>query len=133
MPPNPTGYAAQLLAPGAERMGYQAHPYPVAVNSETYAGRPANSCGSGCGCPINARGDALVSWLNPAMRTGRVRVISRAFVHRIETNANGRRARAVHWTDVTDRKHPLRASTVVVAGSPINTVLRHGRRHRHRR
>ncbi len=125
MPPNPTGYAAQLLAEGASRMGYEAYPYPAAVNSERFDGRPAcNSCGmcSGFGCPINARGDALVSWLNPAMRTGRVRVISRAFVHRIETSADGRRARAVHWTDVAGRKHRLPASTVVVAGSPINTA-----------
>ena len=77
MPPNPTGYAAKLLAEGASRMGFEALPYPAAVNSEAYDGRRAcNSCGmcSGFGCPINARGDALVSWLNPALRTGRVRV-----------------------------------------------------------
>lgn len=125
MPPNPTGYAAQLLAEGASRMGYEAYPYPAAVNSESYDGRPAcNSCGmcSGFGCPINARGDALVSWLNPALRTGRVRLIDRAFVHRIETTSDGRRARAVHWTDVRGRRHRLPASTVVVAGSPINTA-----------
>ena len=44
-----------------------------------FQGRPAcNSCGmcSGFGCPTNARGDALVSFLKPAVRTGRVRVIA---------------------------------------------------------
>ncbi|GAB2748922.1 GMC family oxidoreductase [Nocardioides pakistanensis] len=125
MAPNPTGHAASLIAEGASRLGYQAYPYPAAVNSRAFDGRPAcNSCGlcSGFGCAINARGDALVSWLNPAMRTGRVRVIERAYVHRIETTRNGRRARAVHWTDVRGRRHRLPASTVVVAGSPINTA-----------
>jgi choline dehydrogenase-like flavoprotein len=95
------------------------------VNSRPFDGRPAcNSCGlcSGFGCAINARGDALVSWLNPALRTGRVRVIDRAYVHRIETTRNGRRARAVHWTDVHGRRHRLPATTVVLAGSPINTA-----------
>ena len=125
MRPNPTGHAASLVAEGASRLGFEAYPYPAAVNSRTFDGRPAcNSCGlcSGFGCPINARGDALVSWLNPAMRTGRVRVIDRAYVHRIETSRDGRRARAVHWTDVGGRSHRLAASTVVLAGSPINTA-----------
>ena len=125
MPPNPTGNAAALLAEGAARLGYQAYPYPAAVNSRTFKGRPAcNSCGlcSGFGCPINARGDALVSWLNPALRTGRVEIIDRAYVHRIETSRNGRRATAVHYRDARGRSHRVEASTVVVAGSPINTA-----------
>ena len=53
MPPNPTGHAASLLAEGAAAMGFEAYPYPAAVNSEPYDGRPAcNSCGlcSGFGC-----------------------------------------------------------------------------------
>ena len=125
MPPNPTGYAAGLVAEGASRLGFEAYPYPAAVNSRPFDGRPAcNSCGlcSGFGCTINARGDALVSWLNPALRTGRVRVVDRAYVHRVETTPNGRRARAVHWTDVRGRSHRLPATTVVLAGSPVNTA-----------
>ena len=123
--PNPTGYAAALLGKGAERLGYEPYPLPAAVNSRVFQGRPAcNSCGlcSGFGCPINARGDALVSYLNPAMRTGRVRVIDRAWVHRIQTSRNGRRATGVLWRDVRGRVHRTPASTVVLAGSPINTA-----------
>jgi choline dehydrogenase-like flavoprotein len=125
MPPNPTGYAASRLAAGARAVGWEPYPYPAAVNSRTRQGRPAcNSCGfcSGFGCPVNARGDALVSFLNPAVLTGRVRVVDRAWVTRIETTRNGRRATAVHWRDVDGRKHRLAASTVVLAGSPINTA-----------
>jgi choline dehydrogenase-like flavoprotein len=125
MPPNPTGYAAKLVAEGAARVGMTAYPYPAAVNSQTFDGRPAcNSCGlcSSFGCPINARGDALVSWLNPAVRTGRVRVIERAFVHRVETTADGRRATGVAWRDVDGVDHVERADLVVLAASPINTA-----------
>ena len=125
MPPNPTGYAAQLLAEGASRLGYTAYPYPAAVNSREFQGRPAcNSCGmcSGFGCPINARGDALVSWLNPALRTGRVRIVDRAYVDRVITTRKGHRATGVRYRDVRGREHRIDADTVVLAGSPINTA-----------
>jgi choline dehydrogenase-like flavoprotein len=125
MEPNPISYAGQLLAEGARRTGYETYPQPAAVNSRTFAGRPACvSCGlcSGFGCPINARGDALVTWLNPAVRTGRVRVIPRAFVHRIDTTGNGKRASQVRYLDGRGRRRKVAGDVVVVAGSPINTA-----------
>lgn len=125
MAPGPRGKAPTLLAEGARTLGWHPYPFPAAVNSRTFDGRPAcNSCGlcAGYGCPINARGDALVSFLNPALRTGRVRVISRAFVHRIEASSDGRRATTVHYRDLDGTEHRLPARTVIVAGSPINTA-----------
>ncbi len=125
MGPNPITYASQLLMEGARRSGYTAYPQPAAVNSRTYDGRPACvSCGlcSGFGCPINARGDALVSWLNPAIRSGRVRLIPRAFVHEVRTNRRGNRATEVRFVDGRGRKRRVSADVVVLAGSPINTA-----------
>jgi len=125
MPPNPLSHVGALLRDAASSIGYEAYPQPAAVNSQTYAGRPAcNSCGlcSGFGCPINARGDALVSWLNPAVRTGRVEVIPRAFVYRVDTTRNGKRVTGVRYVDSRGRKRRLSASTVILAGSPINTA-----------
>ena len=125
MPPNPISYAGQILRDAAEEFGWSAYPQPAAVNSRTFRGRPACvSCGlcSGFGCPINARGDALVSWLNPAVRTGRVRVIPRAFAYRVQTTRNGRRVRGVRYIDRNGRKRTISASTVILAGSPINTA-----------
>ena len=125
MAPNPMSYAGKILRDAAESAGYAAYPQPAAVNSRTFRGRPACvSCGlcSGFGCPINARGDALVSWLNPAVRTGRVRVIPRAFVYRVRTTRNGKRVTGVRYVDRNGRRRTLSASTVVLAGSPINTA-----------
>ncbi len=125
MPPNPTGYAARLLAAGAQRIGFHPYPYPAVVNSRTFDGRPAcNSCGlcSGFGCPINARGDALVSYLNPAMRTGNVRVIERALVSRIDTTPNGRRATDVRYFDRDGAAQRISADYVLLAASPIQTA-----------
>ena len=125
MAPNPLSHVGTLLRDAAASVGYETYPQPAAVNSREYAGRPAcNSCGlcSGFGCPINARGDALVSWLNPAVRTGRVEVIPRAFVYRVDTTRNGKRVTGVRYVDGRGRKRRLSASTVILAGSPINTA-----------
>lgn len=125
MPPNPTGYAARLLAAGAEAIGWNPYPYPAAVNSQPFDGRPAcNSCGlcSGFGCPINARGDALTSYLNPAVLAGRVRVIERAAVFRIDTSADGSRATAVRYHDAEGVEHSLSADKILLAASPIHTA-----------
>lgn len=125
MAPNPTTYVGSLLAEAAAQVGYTAFPQPAAVNSRTFDGRPAcTSCGlcSGFGCPINARGDALVSFLNPAMRSGRVRVVARAFAYRVDTTRNGRRATGVRYVDEGGRRRRLAADVIVLAGSPINTA-----------
>lgn len=125
MPPNPTGYAARLLGAAAERVGWEQYPYPSAVNSQEFDGRPAcNSCGlcSSFGCPINARGDAVTSYLNPAIRTGNVRVIERALVFRIETNASGAKATSVKYFDADGIEKSLSADKILLAASPIQTA-----------
>lgn len=125
MPPNPTGYAARLMAAGAQNVGYNPFPYPSAVNSIEFDGRPAcNSCGlcSSFGCPINARGDALTSYLNPAVLTGQVRVIERAHVFRIHTNAAGDTATDVEYYDEDHVAHRISADKIIIAGSPIQTA-----------
>lgn len=125
MPPNPTGYAARLLAGAAERIGWSPYPYPAVVNSKNFDGRPAcNSCGlcSSFGCPINARGDALVSYLNPAVRSGKVRVIERALASKIATTADGKRATGVHYFDAEGREQFLASSLVILAASPVHTA-----------
>lgn len=125
MPPNPTGYAAQLLAQGARAMGYSPFPYPAAVNSQVFDGRPAcNSCGlcSGFGCTINARNDGLTAYLNPAMLQQRVRVIQRALAYKIETSADGQKAVAVHYYDEAGQSQRISADHILLAGSPIQTA-----------
>ncbi len=125
MPPNPTGYAARLLAAAARTVGWKAYPYPAAVNSREFDGRPACvSCGlcSGFGCPINARGDAMVTYLNPAVLTGRVRVIERALVYRIDTTADGRRATEVRYYDRDGNERSISADRILIAASPVQTA-----------
>ena len=124
MSPNPPMYGGSLLAKGAESLGFHPYPFPQAVNSRRFDGRPrCNSCGycSGFGCPINARGGAAVSFLHHALRAG-ARLRSRCFVHRIDLSRDGRRAIGVSYLDRHGRRRHERADVVIVAASAIETA-----------
>jgi choline dehydrogenase-like flavoprotein len=124
MPPNPPMVAGLLLAEGAARTGYHCYPFPMAVNSQHYDGRPAcNSCGfcSGFGCPINARGGAAVSFLHHALQAG-AELRSRAFVHRVDLDRRSRRAIGVSYLDSRGQRQRERADIVILAASAIETA-----------
>ncbi|TMK67518.1 MAG: GMC family oxidoreductase [Actinobacteria bacterium] len=124
MPPNPPMYAGLLFAEGARKLGYTAYPFPMAVNSRKYDGRPAcNSCGfcSGFGCPINARGGAAVSFLHRALLHG-AELRPRSFVYRVDVGRRGHRARGVSYLDAHGRRRKARADIVILAGSAIETA-----------
>jgi choline dehydrogenase-like flavoprotein len=73
MPPGVAMYAALKVAEGAKQLGYTAFPFPTAVASRPYDGRPpCNDCGfcGDFGCPINAKGSPAVTLLRKALLTG---------------------------------------------------------------
>ena len=124
MAPNPPIYGGSLLAEGARKLGYTAYPFPMAVNSRAYHGRPrCNSCGfcSGFGCPINARGGAAVSFLHDALLAG-TRLEPRSYVYRVETTADGRRASRVVYRDAAGAERTESADIIILAGSAIETA-----------
>ena len=124
MPPNPPMYAGNLLAAGATSLGYHPYPFPMAVASRTYDGRPpCNSCGfcSGFGCPINARGSAAASFLNHALLDG-AQLKSRCFVTAIDLSPDRKRAVGVSYLDPSGKLQHERADIVVVAPSAIETA-----------
>jgi choline dehydrogenase-like flavoprotein len=135
MSPNPPMYAGRTLAEAAEELGYHPYPYPMAINSRAFHGRPeCNSCGfcSGFGCPIHARGEAAISFLHDAIRAG-AQLRTRCFVHNVDLAPGGNRARGVSYVDRTGTRRKLRADLVVLAPSTIETarllLLSRGSRH----
>src|SRR5947209_3454183 len=124
MPPNPPMLSSTTLAAGASALGYHPYPFPMAVASRPYDGRPAcNSCGfcSGWGCPINARGGAAVSFLHHALLAG-ARIEPRSFVYRVDLSRDGRKAIGVSYLDAAGVRRTARADIVVVAASGIETA-----------
>ncbi len=124
MAPNPPMYAGLKLATAAEQLGYHPYPYPMAVNSQPFHGRPpCNSCGfcSGFGCPIHARGEAALSFLHDAMRAG-AQLRTRCFVYKVELAPGGRRALGVAYLDAAGARRTVGADIVVLAPSAIETA-----------
>ena len=124
MPPNPPMYVGKLLAEGAASLGYSAYPFPMAVNSAVFDGRPAcNSCGfcSGFGCPTSARGGAAVSFLHHALLAG-AELRHRCFVYRVELSADNQRAIGVAYLDADGNEQHERADIVILAPSAIETA-----------
>jgi choline dehydrogenase-like flavoprotein len=124
LPPNPPMFSSQKLAAGASALGYHPYPFPMAVASRPYDGRPAcNSCGfcSGWGCPINARGGAAASFLHHALLDG-AELRSRCFVTKVDLAPGGKRAIGVTYLDPNGATKHERADVVVVAPSAIETA-----------
>src|SRR6266513_284914 len=124
LPPNPPMFSSQKLAAGASALGYHPYPFPMAVASQPYDGRPAcNSCGfcSGWGCPINARGGAAASFLHHALVDG-AELRSRCFVTRVDLAPGGKKAVGVSYLDPSGALTHERADIVVLASSAIETA-----------
>jgi choline dehydrogenase-like flavoprotein len=122
MPPHRMNYHAQVLARGARALG--AHPFapPIGINSVNYDGRPACVyCGwCGSGCSIGAKATASGTYLSKAESLG-TRIVSGAFVHRINYDACTGRATGVNYLDADQKEHRLDARLVVLAGHALET------------
>jgi gluconate 2-dehydrogenase alpha chain len=124
LPPGPPMYSSLVFAEAAEALGYQPHPFPMAINSRAHDGRPAcNNCGMCAGfvCPINARAGAAVTTLRRALLSG-ARLVTRAAATRIGTDSTGRATHVEYLAG--DRMLPTRieADVVVLAASPIESA-----------
>ena len=122
MPPGPQQRSSTLIAKGAKRIGLHPYPFPTAINSVEYDGRPAcNNCGfcSNYGCPISARVGALAP-LRVALRTGRVQLHPETTVTKV--NFSGRRATGVSYLDPQGNAGGESADLVVLAASAIETA-----------
>jgi choline dehydrogenase-like flavoprotein len=124
MPPNPPMYGALVFQEAAAHLGYRVHPAPEGINSTAYDGRPAcHNCGycSRYGCPINARAGAAVTFLHRALRAG-ARLLARAMVTRIATDARGRVAHVEYLSGGELSRSTIPADVVVLAASAVESA-----------
>src|SRR5579862_2193838 len=93
MPPlRGTGFT-ELMAGAARGLGWQPFPGPAAVNSQPYQGRSACAYHGFCnrgGCHVDAKGSTAVTTIPKAVETGRLHVVTRAHVTKLETDGQGR-------------------------------------------
>ena len=122
MPPHRMNWHGQVLAKGARELG--AHPFapPIAINSVHYDGRPACIyCGwCGSGCPTGAKATVVETYLPRAERRG-ARVLSEAFVCRVNYNAATGRATGVTYLDAQHGQREVAARLVVLTAHALET------------
>ena len=123
MPSLPVKSSGVLLERGARALGLHPQPTTMAINSQTYNGRPAcQHCGF-CMffmCEYRAKSTSMVTTLPLAEATGRCEIRSESYVARVETDANGR-ATGVAYFDAQKRLQRQRAKAVVLCANGAET------------
>lgn len=127
MPALPRTREAERLARAAVKLGWEAGPVPLLINSVERDGRPAcGRCGQcvGFACPTNSKNGGHNTMLVRAVSTNNCDLICDTIVERIETEG-GRHATGVHLVQETagsTRRRQVRAGHVVVAAGAIESA-----------
>ncbi|OMF36900.1 glucose-methanol-choline oxidoreductase [Paenibacillus sp. FSL H8-0548] len=118
---------AEYLARGAAKLGWEAGPVPLLINSVERDGRPAcGRCGQcvGFACPTNSKNGGHNTMLVRAIATGNYDLICDTMVERIDTEG-GKHAtgvRLVQEVAGSIQRRQIRAGHVVVAAGAIESA-----------
>ncbi len=123
MPPLPVKSSGVLMERGARAIGLHPQPSPMAINSQSYNGRPAcQHCGF-CMffmCEFRAKSTSMATMLPLAEATGRCEIRPDSYVARVEMGPDGR-ATGVAYFDAQKRPQLQRAKAVVLCANGAET------------
>ncbi len=123
MPPLRGAGFTDLMAAAARTIGWHPFPGPAAVNSQRYQNRSAcmyhGYCSRG-GCHVDAKNSTAVTTIPKAQATGRLKVVTRAHVTRIDVDTRGRATGITYITDGTEYFQP--AKVVLLASYTYENV-----------
>ncbi|MBB6635072.1 gluconate 2-dehydrogenase subunit 3 family protein [Cohnella thailandensis] len=127
MPPLSRTLEADILAQGAAKLGWEAGPVPLLINSVERDGRPAcGRCGQcvGFACPTDSKNGGHNTMLVRAVATGNCDLVCDAIAERI-LSEGGKRATGVSLAQEEAgaiRRREIRAGHVVVAAGAIESA-----------
>ncbi len=125
MPPSPPMYGSLVVDKGLRELGYTMYPYPTAVNSIPYDGRPACvNCGfcSSYPCASNAKGSTAVTMLRKALLSGNCQLRAETRAVKLSVNGAGDAITGLEVIDPTGQRMTVTADRYVLAASPIEDV-----------
>lgn len=109
--------------------GHHPFPLPVGIQLQERDGRPLHTsrcirCDTfdGFPCLVNAKADAQVMCVEPALEHDNVELRTGAFVNRLQTDQSGREVSAVH-VDANGQEDQYTADLVVVSCGALNSAL----------
>ncbi|MFO0598288.1 MAG: GMC family oxidoreductase [Myxococcaceae bacterium] len=118
-------YGSLRVKSGAESLGYHPFPYPGAVTSQPYEGRPpCNDCGfcTSYGCPTNARGTPAVTSIRKALLSGRCLLRAETKVARLLTNATRTEVTGVEAINPDGTRQTFVADRYVLAATAVESA-----------
>ncbi|HKI86051.1 MAG TPA: GMC family oxidoreductase, partial [Thermoanaerobaculia bacterium] len=122
LPEHPLSWASRKLIPAFADVGATLMPNSLAILSRPYRGRPpCNLCDS-CtnGCPLGDKGSADVTFLPPALATGRLDLKTETHALALETGSDGKISGVVYQgPDGVEKR--ARAKWFIAAGGAIET------------
>src|SRR5581483_7331100 len=117
-----TSYLEKMSA-SAKSVGWHPFAGPAAINSRSYQNRSAcmyhTFCNRG-GRHVDAKNSTMATTIPRAQATGRLKVVTRAHVTRIEVDANGLATGVTYLTDGTEYFQP--AKVVLLASYTYENV-----------
>jgi choline dehydrogenase-like flavoprotein len=125
MPPGVPMYVAEVLSRGAAGSTPPLHPFPfpTAVNSRPYGGRPpCIDCGfcGGYGCPNNAKCSPAVTTLREALLTGNCQLRFNCMVTRLR-HTNRQHVDGIEYIDGDGNPQKATADQFILAASAIES------------
>jgi choline dehydrogenase-like flavoprotein len=123
MPPLPVKSSGVIFERAARQLGWNPFPAPMAILSQPRAGRSACiNCGFclSFGCEVGAKSSSLVAAIRVAERTGRCEIRPDSYVHRIETDSQGRVIGAAYF-DKEKNTYLQKAKAVIVCANGAET------------
>src|SRR5580692_5081175 len=123
MPPLPVKGSGVIFEQAARKLGWHPFPAPMAILSQPRPGRSAcMNCGFclAFGCEVGAKSSSLATVVRMAEKTGRCEFRPNSYVHKIETDKNGR-ATGVVYFDAKKNAHLQKAKAVIVSANGAET------------
>lgn len=118
----------QELAAGLSGLGYHPFPLPLGILLDEENDRPTyrSACVrcaafDGFPCLVNGKADAQVICVEPALQYPNVRLVTRAYVRRLETNPSGHEVTKVH-VERDGAREEYTADIIVVACGAVNSA-----------
>lgn len=123
MPPLPVKSSGVIFERAARQLGWNPFPAPMAILSQSYAGRSACvNCGFclSFGCEVGAKSSSLATAVRMAEKTGHCEIRPNSYVHRIEMNDRGFATGATYF-DAQRNAVLQRAKAVIVCANGAET------------
>jgi choline dehydrogenase-like flavoprotein len=124
LPPPPMRCGEHLIRRAARGNGIDIVPIRRAVLTRDYNGHPkCHYCGAcGSGCDVGAFFNASDYLIEPALKTGKLKIVNNAVVARILVDAEGLANGVQYFDRYTKEEHRIAAKRVVVAASCVDST-----------